>query len=263
MRRASVCGDGSVGLSGCFMAFSGRRGARPEGVARGREGRPHDSIFLRYGPTAGPVRFRRRSRHDRQRWLANDHGELPGENPAAGGRVGVRVLAGDGHGSHDAHPQGSRQPGRQRAKRQYSRLGNAESRQQRSMAKRAGLPTTLPSSHRRGSVPWTKRVTDRRPWNHTRADSGWSSNEQLPLWLYAETDGGLWCGPEWSGCWQMAVRPTSGGRRLIVGLPDVRLHDESGPADRAADGGIRALCRFGRRRLQSAPPHDLPALLAD
>jgi alpha-galactosidase len=70
-----------------------------------------------------------------------------------------------------------------------------------------------------GSKPWVMPILDGLPLEAFSGGDGRSSNEQLPLWLYAEKDGGLWYGPEWSGCWYMAVRPTTDGRRLLVGLP--------------------------------------------
>lgn len=79
-----------------------------------------------------------------------------------------------------------------------------------------------------GSVPWSKNVTNDAPVEAHSGGDGRSSNEQLPIWLYAESDGGLWYGPEWSGCWYMAIRPTLGGRRLLVGLPTFDFAMKSG-----------------------------------
>ena len=70
-----------------------------------------------------------------------------------------------------------------------------------------------------GSAPWVRPVVDGEALEVGSGNDGRSSNQQLPVWLYAETDGGLWYGPEWSGCWYMAVRPAAAGRRLLVGLP--------------------------------------------
>lgn len=70
-----------------------------------------------------------------------------------------------------------------------------------------------------GSKPWIKPIIDGVPLEAFSGGDGRSSNEQLPIWLYAKADSGIWYGPEWSGCWYMAVRPTTDGRRLLVGLP--------------------------------------------
>ncbi len=70
-----------------------------------------------------------------------------------------------------------------------------------------------------GSAPWIRQVVDGEALEVSSGNDGRSSNQQLPVWLYAEADGGLWYGPEWSGCWHMAVRPAPAGRRLLVGLP--------------------------------------------
>ena len=70
-----------------------------------------------------------------------------------------------------------------------------------------------------GSAPWIRQVVDGEALEVSSGDDGRSSNQQLPIWLYAEADGGLWYGPEWSGCWYLAVRPAQSGRRLLVGLP--------------------------------------------
>jgi len=70
-----------------------------------------------------------------------------------------------------------------------------------------------------GSATWVKPVSARAEVVVESGLDGRSSNKELPLWLYAENDGGIWYGPEWSGCWHMSVRPAPGGRRLQVGLP--------------------------------------------
>ena len=70
-----------------------------------------------------------------------------------------------------------------------------------------------------GSAPWARLIVDGEALEVSSGNDGRSSNQQLPIWLYAETDGGLWYGPEWSGCWCMAVRSAPEGRRLLVGLP--------------------------------------------
>lgn len=50
---------------------------------------------------------------------------------------------------------------------------------------------------------------------------GWgrSSNFQTPLWVFAESDRGLWFGPEWTGDWDMSVRRGHEGTWIKVGMP--------------------------------------------
>ena len=70
-----------------------------------------------------------------------------------------------------------------------------------------------------GSVPWIKPVGVGAAVEVDSGADGRSSNQELPIWLYAESDGGFWYGPEWSGRWHMSVRVSPAGRRLQVELP--------------------------------------------
>jgi alpha-galactosidase len=49
--------------------------------------------------------------------------------------------------------------------------------------------------------------------------TGRSSNSQVPLWVLAGPESGLWFGPEWSGCWDLEAVREAETVRLGIGLP--------------------------------------------
>jgi alpha-galactosidase len=66
----------------------------------------------------------------------------------------------------------------------------------------------------RGLKPWEKRIGVGESFALDCGGCGKSSDKQIPIWLFEEESGGVWFGPEWSGCWDLAVDRDAGGSRL-------------------------------------------------
>jgi hypothetical protein len=57
--------------------------------------------------------------------------------------------------------------------------------------------------------------------------TGRSSNSELPIWIAQLNDsGGIWYGPEWSGCWEMNIRVNTNNAGISLLLPtmDFKLY---------------------------------------
>ena len=66
---------------------------------------------------------------------------------------------------------------------------------------------------------WEKRLSVGESFVLDSDRTGRSSNSHLPLLLYAEREGGVWLGPEWSGSWDIKAKRTAQGSRLLIGVP--------------------------------------------
>ncbi len=71
----------------------------------------------------------------------------------------------------------------------------------------------------RGLKPWEEEIDVDEAFCLDSDLTGRSSNKEIPIWLYAEADQGLWLGPEWSGCWKLEIRRGKDSSRLEIGLP--------------------------------------------
>jgi len=67
--------------------------------------------------------------------------------------------------------------------------------------------------------PWTKNIYASQAFDIDSDLTGRSSNSQVPLWVYAEVNDGIWFGPAWSGCWKLRIEPDEQGLRITIGLP--------------------------------------------
>ncbi len=71
----------------------------------------------------------------------------------------------------------------------------------------------------RGLKPWEEEIDVDEAFCLDSDLTGRSSNKEIPLWLYAEADKGLWLGPEWSGSWKLEIKRGRDSSRLEIALP--------------------------------------------
>jgi alpha-galactosidase len=116
--------------------------------------------------------------------------------------------------------------------------------------------------------PTTFLVHDQRLRGHDvvqlEEDTGRGSNDHLPLFVYGDTESGLWCGPEWQGSWRFRLQRMPGHSHLSLCLHnlDAQLYQgEEIPLPAVAigsyQGDLGAGCNQMRRVMRECYLPDL------